>query len=265
MTAVRKRILHAGLLLTLLAVAAPVVAEVVLPPAIAASPRLKDLRRSMLAGRELSDRQLQVLADAGEGLAAARYARRLEERGQVEYLDDAAHYYSIAVHADRAFAIPRLVAILRGGKAEFGPARLRNIGWVLDRESARDPIAAAGLAELLIRGEPFGQDVTRARALLLSAAEAGDFKAAIRLAQSHFAGAPGLPPDPEGARPALELALSSPDPGVQSIARTLLGRLPGGVPDHPLVPTPAAQGEWTTVSLSLRPRLRPETLQGATR
>lgn len=263
MTVVRKRLLHAGLILALLAGAAPVVADVVLPPAIAASPRLKDLRRSMLAGRDLSDRQLQVLADAGEGLAAARYARRLEERGQVEYLDDAAHYYSIAIHADRDFAIPRLVAILRGGKAEFGPSRLRNIGWVLDRESARDPVAAAGLAELLIKGEPFGQDVPRARTLLLTAAQAGDFKAAIRLAQSHFTGAPGLPPDPDGARPALELAISSPDPGIQSIARTLLNQLPGGVPDLPLMPTATAPGEWATVSLSLRPRLRPETLQGA--
>ncbi|MFC3084587.1 hypothetical protein [Tabrizicola soli] len=261
----RNPMLHTGLLLAMLAAATPVAADVVLPPAIAASPRLKDLRRSMMAGRELSDRQLQVLADAGEGLAAARYARRLEERGLVEYLDDAAHYYSIAVYADREFAIPRLIAILRGGQAEFGPARLRNIREVLDREARTDPVAAAGLAELLLRGKPFEQDVPRARELLLAAAEAGDFKAGIRLAQSHFTGAPGLPPDPEGARRPLELALSSPDPGVQSIARTLLNQLPGGVPEFPPAPPAPAAEDWTTVSLSLRPRLRPETLQGATR
>ncbi len=242
-----------ALLLALLALATPVVADVVLPPAIAASPRLKDLRKSMLAGAELSDHSLQQLADAGEGLAAARYAKRLEERQDPAFLDDAAHYYSIAVYADRDFAIPRLVAILRGGKAEFGPARLRNIREVLDREARRDPVAAAGLGEILLNGTPFDQDIPRARALLLKAALAGDHKAAIRLAQSHFTGAPGLPPDPPAARPALELALESPDPGIQSIALTLLKQLPGGAPEI----FPRQVG-------TVHPRPRPATLQGAT-
>lgn len=249
----RERRWHIGALVALLAVATPAMADVVLPPAIAASPRLKDLRKSMLAGADLSDRSLQQLADAGEGLAAARYAKRLEARQDPAFLDDAAHYYSIAVYADREFAIPRLVAILRGGKAEFGPARLRNIQDVLEREARRDPVAAAGLADLLLKGAPFGQDVPRARDLLLVAAQGGDHKAAIRLAQSHFTGAPGLPPDPPAARPALELALESPDPGVQSIALTLLSQLPGGAPEV----FPRQVG-------IVHPRPRPATLQGAT-
>ena len=249
----RDRRWHIGLLMALLALATPVAADVVLPPAIAASPRLKDLRKSMLAGANISDRGLQQLADAGEGLAAARYAKRLEARQDPAFLDDTAHYYSIAVYADRDFAIPRLIAILRGGKAEFSTARLRNIRAVLDRESRRDPVAAAGLADLLLRGAPFDQDVPTARDLLMTAARGGDHKAAVRLAQSHFTGAPGLPPDPEAARPALELALESPDPGVQSIALTLLNQLSGGAPEV----FPRQVGP-------VHPRPRPATLQGAT-
>ena len=38
-----------------------------------------------------------------------------------------------------------------------------------------------------------------------------------------------------------------------------------GVLEFPAAPSAMAAEDWTTVSLSLRPRLRPETLQGATR
>lgn len=221
-------ILHIGLILALLA-PVPVWADVVLPPAIAGSPSLKALRKSMLAGRELSDVQLQTLADAGEGLAAARYAKRLEERDDPAFIDDAAHYYSIAVYQGRDFATPRLLATLTDRTAEFGPARLRNIRGVLERAARQgDAKAASGLARMLIQGTPYETDIPRARELLLLAAQAGDAKAAMQLALSHIQGEPGLPPDPEAARPALELALASPDPGVQAMALSLARQIPGG-------------------------------------
>jgi TPR repeat protein len=201
---------------------------VVLPPGIAGSPSLKALRKSMLAGRELSDVQLQRLADAGEGLAAARYAKRLEERKDPAYVDDAAHYYSIAVYQGRDFAIPRLLATLTAETAEFSAGRLRNIRGVLDRAARRgDARAAAGLAEILLQGAPFEADIPSARELLLVAAQAGDAKAAMKLALSHIQGEPGLPADPEAARPALELALASPDPGVRAMALALARQIPG--------------------------------------
>lgn len=223
-----RNLVHIGLILALLSVT-PARAEVVLPPAIAGSPSLKALRKSMLAGRDLSDAQLQTLADAGEGLAAARYAKRLEERDDPAFIDDAAHYYSIAVYQGRDFATPRLLATLTHASAEFGPARLRNIRGVLDRAARRgDAKAATGLAQMLLKGVPYETDIPRARELLLLAAQAGDTKAAMQLALSHIQGEPGLPPDPEAARPALELALASPDPGVQAMALTLARRIPGG-------------------------------------
>lgn len=223
-----RRVLHIGLVLAL-AASTPALADVVLPPAIAGSPSLKALRKSMLAGQQLSDLQLRALADAGEGLAAARYAKRLEERDDPAFIDDAAHYYSIAVYQGRDFAMPRLLATLTDTQAEFGPARLRNIRGVLDRAARRgDGKAAVGLADLLLQGELFEADVPQARDLLLKAAEAGDAKAAMKLALSHIQGAPGHPPDPEAARPALELALGSQDPGVQAMALAMARQIPGG-------------------------------------
>lgn len=262
---------HIGLALALL-VAAPVVADVVLPPAIAGSPWLKDLRKSMLKGRKISEVQLRTLADAGEGLAAARFAKRLEERGDPAFLDDAAHYYSIAVYMGRDFAVPRLIAILGKPEAEFSPARLRNIRGVLDRAARKgDPVAAAGLARLLLAGAPFGTDVPRARELLLAAAEAGDAEAALQLALALIQGKDGLPPDLEAARRALELAGANPDPGVQAMVLTLQRQLegsPGLSAPKPVAASVPASVEGDVLgkpsgSFPPRPRPRPASLEGA--
>ena len=176
-------------------------APVRLAPAVAASPYLKDMRRRMIAGVELSNSDLRQLADAGEGLAAARFAKRLEAKGDPAMLAEAAHSYSISVYADRDFALPRLIAILGRDNVVIKPARLKLMLKVLEGQiRQKDPIAAAGLADLLLRGRPFGHDIPHARDLLLVAAEAGDTAAAMRLAMSHFQGAPGLPPDPDAHR-----------------------------------------------------------------
>lgn len=268
-----------------LVTAAPALADVVLPPAIAGSPRLKDLRRSMLKGNELSDRELRTLADAGEGLAAARYAKRLEARDDPEFLDDAAHYYSIAVYMGRDFALPRLLALLDASEADFSPARLRNLRSVLDREARQGNLAAAaGLADLLLKGAPFDADIPRARELLLMGAQAGNSEAAVELALSQIRGAPGVPPDPEAARQALEIAADSPDPGVKAMALTMLRQLSGETelaetapvldavavpkPRSPLPPPAADEIEEfpdhpEPSAFPPRPRPRPIDLEGA--
>ncbi|RYI13019.1 MAG: hypothetical protein EON48_12870, partial [Acetobacteraceae bacterium] len=259
-----RSVVHIAMVLAL-AAAAPARADVVLPPAIAGSPWLKDLRKSMLAGRKLSDSQLQTLADAGEGLAAAYYAKRLEQREDPAFLDDAAHYYSIAVYQGRDFAVPRLIASLDNPKAEFTPARLRNIRAVLDRAVQKGSSKATdGLAGLLMRGSPFGKDIPGARALRLASAEAGDAGAAVQLALDLIQGADGLPPDRDAARQALELATASPDPGVQAMVLTLQRQLADA--SSP-TPTPAVtappddtveeMGGAADDTFPPRPRLRP--------
>ena len=291
--------MHIGLVLALLAVA-PARADVVLPKAIAASPALKSLRKSMLAGRSMTDVQLQRLADAGEGLAAARYGKRLEERNDPAFLDDAAHYYSIAVYMGREFAVPRLIALLDRPEAEFSEARLANIRLVLDRAVRKGDLrATAGLAKLLMQDRPFGKDIPRSRELRLVAAEAGDAQAALRLALDLIQGADCLPPDPEAARPVLEIAMTSPDPGVKAMVLTLQRQLEGATaattaplpasepepmsePEAVSEPEPVAATEPeppTDVAVPLdasvelmggppsgvfppRPRSRPETLEG---
>jgi TPR repeat protein len=252
----------------LLPVASPAWAEAPasLPAVFAVDPGMKDLRRQMLAGTELSDVNLRRLADAGEGLAAARYAQRLEERGNAALLADIAHYYSVAVYVDRDFALPRLVAVLDRNGLKLGPARSRSIREVLENQANKgNTVAASGLADLLLKGHPFGQDVPKAREMLQLAAEAGDAQASIRLALSFLQGAPDLPPDPEAARPALKLAAASSDPGVQSMAVTLWQRLPG---DEPLavkavIAPPVVENAAATVEAVLRPRPRPVAIAGA--
>ena len=237
-----------------MALVTPALAEVrvILPSAIAADPALINLRRQMLAGARLSDVQLRRLADAGEGLAAARFAQRLEARADPAVLDDAAHYYSIAVYVDREFALPRLLSVLRRPGLEIAPRRLKAIRQVLDNQvKLQNPIAAVGLANLLMRGQPFGQDIPGARDLLRIAAEAGDTDAAIRLAVSYIQGAPGLPPNPGAARDALALAMASPDPGVQSMAMALARNLPPG---------PPMRSDLAPATPTLRPLARPLTL-----
>jgi hypothetical protein len=264
-----RSVLHIGLALAL-AVAVPARADVVLPPAIAGSPWLKDLRKSMLAGRNLSDVQLQTLADAGEGLAAARYAKRLEERKDPAFLDDAAHYYSIAVYMGRDFAVPRLIALLGKDEVEFSRARLRNLRAVVERAARKgDQRATVGLAELLLQDIPFGKDVPRARELMLTAAEAGDAEAALRLALDLIKGADGLPPDPDAASHALDLAMSSPDPGVQAMVLTLQRQI-SDAPEPDLKPDVVSVdeafveeiGSMPSGEFPPRPRLRPATLEG---
>jgi TPR repeat protein len=242
----RAALVAIALVAPLTARAEPVTAQ---SAAIAADPVLKDMRRRMLAGDALSDTDLRRLADAGEGLAAARFAERLEARGTLSVLDDAAHYYAIAVYVDRDFALPRLISLLGRSGIDIAPGRLTTIRDVLDGQArGGNPVAAAGLARLLLRGRPFGTDVAQARALLLMAAEAGDGQAAILLALNHIQGAPGVLPDAGAARPALTLALASPDPGVQAMAATLVQRLPDGPP----ILTALAPA-----SATLRPRARP--------
>ena len=73
---------------------------------------LRNLRRKMNAQGTLGTRDLRTLADAGDGLAAFKYGRWLEEQGKPQLLADATHYYAIASYTDRDFAVRRLVALL---------------------------------------------------------------------------------------------------------------------------------------------------------
>ncbi|MDB5658924.1 MAG: hypothetical protein JWS10_1539 [Cypionkella sp.] len=188
--------------------------------------RLKTLHNRMIAKQELKDRELQELADSGDGLAAFYYARRLEETGKTSALPSATHYYAMASYLDREFAIHRLIALMKSPEVKLSDAQIKGGKDALVKlANAGNTTAALGLADLYAAGQPFPQDAAESRYWLLRAAKSGDANAAQKLAQSAIMPPDGSPPDVPTARAALALMVASNEPGKVAMAQTLLARL----------------------------------------
>ncbi len=187
---------------------------------------LRNLRRKMTAGRELSTRDLRALADAADGLAAFKYGKWLEEQGKPQLLPDAAHYFAIASYTDRDFAVRRLVALLKLPDLELSASRQKEALDALTRQAQTgNADAAVALSDLYAAGKPFGKDPEAVRHWLNVAATDGRGDAAIKLALAYMLPTDGMAADPVKARAALDLAATQPDPGTKAMAQTLLARL----------------------------------------
>lgn len=187
---------------------------------------LRAWRKQMIAGSNVPTRGLRGLADAGDSLAAFNFAKEIEAMGDPALLPDALHYYSIAVHHGRDFALPRLLKLLKITAPELSPGRLANVRLAIERAAKRgDARAARALSQMLTRGTPFGSDPQAARDWLQTVAEAGDGAAALDLAMLWMRTAPGLPADPAKARAALELAAASDDLSARTTAENLLRQM----------------------------------------
>ncbi len=189
--------LAAVLALVLAALAPPVLAQTAAGGGVQRTtdlqdPALRDLRQRMIAGRTLTDAQLRALADAGDGLAAFRYADRLDQAAEAEparALLSRVHYYALATYTGRDFAASRLVAALDFVVAEavaLSPARAKAAEDALLVAARRGNAAAAlALGRFYAAGVPFGPQPEKARDLLVAAAESGGpgaSRAALNLA-----------------------------------------------------------------------------------
>jgi TPR repeat protein len=187
---------------------------------------LRQLRRRMNAGAELSVAGLRALADAGDSLAAFRFGKRLEERGDVTLLPDALHYYAIATFHGRDFAIPRLIRLLDIYGPDLSKGRLANVLNALESRARRGNVKAAfALYRLQTEGKVMPADPQAARDWLQIAADQGDGDAALRLGIAWMTPTTGLPADPVRARAALELALDDDDLAARVTAENLLRQL----------------------------------------
>lgn len=187
---------------------------------------LRNLRKQMIAGRNLGTRDLRALADAADGLAAFRYGKWLEDQGKPQLLPDAAHYYAIASYTDRDFALRRLVALLTLPNLELTAARQSEaLEAMIHQANTGNADAAFSLSNMYASGHPFGKDPDAVRHWLNVAANAGRGDAAVKLALVYMSPTDGMAADPAKARAALDIAAAQPDPGTKAIAQTLLARL----------------------------------------
>ena len=199
-----------------------------LAPAIAASPALKALRRSMLDGNDIGMTNLRRLADAGDGLAAFNFAKALEENGGK--WQDLIHYYSLALYQGRDFVARRVInqVKLHGTEMDtLGDRRRQSVEDALlaaSRRGNRD--AALALSDFYAGGVPFGLEEVKAAKLLEPYAREGDGKAALKIALLWIGSDPTKPNDLAAAREMLELAAASGDIGTRSTAENLLATLP---------------------------------------
>lgn len=183
---------------------------------------LKEIRNRMVTRQEVSYEELQLLADRGDDLAAYFLARRIEEAGDPELLDGAAHYYARSAYAGRAAAIRPLVKLIDAHAADFKDALLGDLKAALEVQAKKaNAIAVDALARYYLEGTPFGSDPERAEELLRRSAEGGNAQIALDFAVQLLSGGPSAEEKADALR-YLELAALSDRLGVRTMAENLL-------------------------------------------
>lgn len=198
------------------------------------SAALRALRRRMIAGESLRFVDLRALADAGDGLAAFRLARVMEDSTIPDTTGTKAHYYAIAAYTGRDFAVPSLAKLLVAEGATYSAARLtHSLNAMTVQALSGNGIAATLLGQMYADGVPFGQDLVQAQYFLAMADGGGSPQAALQLGIALMADDADIAADHAGARAALTLAAGGTDLSVRVTAENLL-RLIAATPNPEL-------------------------------
>jgi hypothetical protein len=186
---------------------------------------LKLIRNRMIAGKNVSYKELLKLADSGDDLAQLNLAKRIEADNDPATLDAAARYYRRAAENGRSSAVRPLIRLLNADVFLDQPKNLAASRDLLEKLAAKgDPVARDGLIAMYRAGKPFGPDTARADELLVAAAEGGDAKAALDLAFALLSGTPDAARIEE-AKGYLKLAAASDTLNVRTMAENLLRTL----------------------------------------
>lgn len=234
------RRLHWLLVCLALALPSPVLAEDPRLPGVQstvelADPMLRALRKRMVAGGMLGAADLRALADAGDGLAAFKFAKLLDESATTpeKTLSSRIHYYSIAAYTGRDFAVAPLLRLMNATpdpEGVLGKVRLRGVEDALLSSARRgNGDAALALALAYAEGAPFGPNPEEAQRLILTLADAGTSgaaRAALKLALLAVGPDPAQPVDAAAARAMLRIAATGPDLGARAMAENLERLLP---------------------------------------
>jgi len=200
---------------------------------------LQQARRRMLAGEQISWDDMRALADNGDGLAAFRFAQRIEGQNDPALLADAAFYYATAAYTNRDYAVGPLVRILNQPNLEFSPRRLEHIENALRAMAlAGDAKAAEALTGFYTSGRPFGRQPEKALQFRLDLAEAGDPDAAMGLVLEAMSGSSTLALEDEEVLRLLDLVEASDDLGLRTTGANLRRLVEaGGMPARSVAST----------------------------
>jgi hypothetical protein len=177
----------------------------------------------MIAGRKIGATGLRALADAGDGLAAFRYGKLLQDGPRPDPTGAAAHYYSIAAYTGRAFAVPPLARLLKEDGAGYSAGRLTHgLNAMTVQALSGNPVAATLLGQMYADGVPFGHDLAKAQSYLSMASGGGSPRAVLQLGVALLDDPADAALGHPGARSALTLAAAGTDLSVRVTAENLL-------------------------------------------
>jgi len=119
---------------------------------------LRNARARMVKGRSIPIADLRALADAGDGVAALRLIRRIEDGDYQVTPGDLAHYYGIAAATGRVVGLTGVVRLLaRIDREDIDPKRLRILkDIVMAYAMAGNSVAVRAMMGFHIAERPFG-------------------------------------------------------------------------------------------------------------
>lgn len=184
---------------------------------------LRAARKKMISGAQMRPKELQALADAGDGLAAYRFARYMQEQATPDPTGVAAHYYAIAAYTGRAFAVPPLGRLLKSDGAAYSASRLKHaLNAMTVQAISGNAEATMLLGQMYSAGTPFGYDLAKAEGFLGMNPSGGSPKAVLQLGMALMADPADAASGHPGARSALTLAAEGEDLSVRVTAENLL-------------------------------------------
>lgn len=187
---------------------------------------LQAVRKDLLAGKRISYRQLQALADAGDGIGAFRLAERIAKDGDPKFTTDALHYFTIAAFEGRGYAVRHILDLLEKPDAQFRPAHLKNAEAVLRAQAKKgNDKAVDALVRFYSQGHPFGEKRDELEALLSSGAGEKNGQTAFKLAVLLLSNNERTPEQTAQAGRYLTIAQNSGSIGIKAAAGNILATL----------------------------------------
>lgn len=178
---------------------------------------LRGLRRTMTAGGALRLSQLRELADAGDGLAAAKFADLLAENDPDKFASDIVHYYTTAAYTGRDYVIGRLTRVLATAPDLPETRRANAEAMIVAAALDGDEKAAIFLSQAYAPGGVFTADPAKAEQFALAVANADNPDIAMDIALTRMESGDLL-----GARDLLVAVQGTSDLGQATLAAHLL-------------------------------------------
>lgn len=187
---------------------------------------LQATRKNLLAGKRVTYKQLQALADAGDGVGAFKLAERIQKQGDPKLATDALHYYTLAAYDGRDYAVRHMLNILGDSRLELTPSHLASAETALRARAKKgNAVAVEGLIKLYSQGRPFGEKRDELEALLASGAGEKNGDTALRMAVMLLSQPTRTPEQTEQATRYLGIARDKGSVGMKAAANNLLAQL----------------------------------------